>query len=230
MSMRQKREGSFWLGRRVLRGSGRVPAFRILMSRECMRFTFIDNKCYTHNSPRSSRALLPCADRIAISANRTLRIYSCCSIGGMSRVLLIDDEPRFCQATSELLRRYGHEVSTANGLAPGKELLHSANPDVVLLDLILPDGNGLEFFEQIKGNRPNVVIITGHPSIKARIRHLAGPSVSYLTKPVDIHDSFASLKILRRKAPARPLAPATRGSTSACWLVNAKECTPSIGR
>jgi two-component system response regulator HydG len=104
----------------------------------------------------------------------------------MSRVLLIDDEPRFCQATSETLRQRGHDVSTANGLAAARELLHSANPELILLDLILPDGNGLELFEHIDGMSPNVVIITGHPSIKSHIRNLAGPSVSYLTKPVDI--------------------------------------------
>jgi len=104
----------------------------------------------------------------------------------MSRVLLIDDEPRFCQATSETLRQRGHEVSTASGLAAARELLRSSSPDLILLDLILPDGNGLELFEQLGGTPPpNIVIITGHPGIKSHISSLAGPNVSYLTKPVD---------------------------------------------
>ncbi len=101
-------------------------------------------------------------------------------------MLLIDDEPRFCQATSEVLRRRGHEVVTANTLTAARERLRTGSPDLILLDLILPDGNGLELLEQLQvPDPPNVVVITGHPAIKAHIRSLAGPSVSYLTKPVD---------------------------------------------
>ncbi len=106
----------------------------------------------------------------------------------MSRVLLIDDEPRFCQATSEILRQRGHDVSTAGGLAAARELLRSSKPELILLDLILPDGNGLELLDQLDGDAPNVVIITGHPAIKSHISSLAGPSVSYLTKPLNARD------------------------------------------
>ncbi len=106
----------------------------------------------------------------------------------MSRVLLIDDEPRFCQATSEILQQRGHTVSTANGLAAARQLLRTTTPDLILLDLILPDGNGLELLEEFEGDSPNIVIITGHPAIKSHIRSLAGPSVSYLTKPVDARE------------------------------------------
>jgi DNA-binding NtrC family response regulator len=106
----------------------------------------------------------------------------------MSHVLLIDDEPRFCQATSETLRKRGHQVTTANGLAAARELLRTTKPELILLDLILPDGNGLELLEQLDEDSPNVVIITGHPAIKSQIQSLAGPSISYLTKPLDPDD------------------------------------------
>ena len=107
----------------------------------------------------------------------------------MSRVLLIDDEVRFCQATSETLRQRGHEVTTANGLAAARAALREAKPELILLDLMLPDGNGLELLEQIEDDAPSqVVVITGHPAIKAHIQSLAGPSISYLTKPVDARD------------------------------------------
>ena len=104
----------------------------------------------------------------------------------MSRILLIDDEPRFCEATGELLRRSGHDVTTANGIAGARELLRDAPPEIVLLDLILPDGNGLELLGELGETRPkHVVIVTGHPGIKEHIRSLTGPGVSYLTKPVN---------------------------------------------
>ena len=103
----------------------------------------------------------------------------------MSHVLLIDDESRFCQATSEVLRQSGHEVTTANCLAAARDLLRQERPGLILLDLMLPDGNGLELLEQFDEDSPNLVIITGHPAIKTHIQSLAGPGVRYLTKPVD---------------------------------------------
>jgi two-component system response regulator HydG len=107
----------------------------------------------------------------------------------VSRILLVDDEPRFCQATGELLRRHGHDVTTVNGVQPAKDVLAKDPPDLVLLDLMLPDGNGLELLEQLGQDHPaKVVIITGHPAVKSRIRDLTGPSVSYLTKPIDSRD------------------------------------------
>lgn len=107
----------------------------------------------------------------------------------MSRILLIDDEPRFCQATTELLQRYGHEVTAVAGVQRARRVLAETPPDLVLLDLMLPDGNGLELLEEIGEDHPaKVVIITGHPAVKARIQNLTGPSIGYLTKPIDAHD------------------------------------------
>jgi two-component system response regulator HydG len=123
----------------------------------------------------------------------------------MSRVLLVDDEPRFCQATSEVLRERGHEVMTANGVAAARELLRDNKPELILLDLMLPDGNGLELLDQLDEERPSqVVIITGHPGIKARIQSLAGPDVSYLTKPVNSRDILRLVDHLSsREEPAQ---------------------------
>jgi DNA-binding NtrC family response regulator len=107
----------------------------------------------------------------------------------VSRILLIDDEPRFCQATTELLRRYGHEVTAVADVERARRALTEQPPDLVLLDLMLPDGNGLELLEELGDDHPaKVVIITGHPAVKAHIQSLTGPSVSYLTKPIDTQD------------------------------------------
>lgn len=107
----------------------------------------------------------------------------------MSRILLVDDEPRFCQATTELLQRYGHEVTTVADMQRARRALAETPPDLVLLDLMLPDGNGLELLEQLGDDHAaKIVIITGHPAVKAHIQNLTGPSVSYLTKPIDARD------------------------------------------
>jgi two-component system, NtrC family, response regulator HydG len=123
----------------------------------------------------------------------------------MSQVLLIDDEPSFCQATSELLRQRGHDVVTANGLAAARDLLRDATPELILLDLMLPDGNGLELLEQLGEHHPSrVVIITGHPGIKTHIDTLTGPSVTFLTKPVNTRDLLRLMEAFNEKPEALP--------------------------
>ncbi|HEX5049234.1 MAG TPA: sigma-54 dependent transcriptional regulator [Gammaproteobacteria bacterium] len=113
----------------------------------------------------------------------------------MARVLLVDDEPDFVAAASEMVQLHGHTVQTAERLADARKLLASNTPDVLLLDLMLPDGNGLELLEELRGSAvKRVVFITGHPGIKSLIKNLSGPSVSYLTKPIDSRELLSLLK------------------------------------
>jgi DNA-binding NtrC family response regulator len=113
----------------------------------------------------------------------------------MAKVLLVDDEPDFVAAASEMLQLHGHTLQTAERLADARRLLASNTPDVLLLDLMLPDGNGLELLEELRGSAvKRVVFITGHPGIKSLIKNLSGPSVSYLTKPIDSRELLSLLK------------------------------------
>jgi DNA-binding NtrC family response regulator len=84
-----------------------------------------------------------------------------------------------------MLQLHGHTVESAERLESARRLLGGAAPDVLLLDLMLPDGNGLELLEELRESPvKRVVFITGHPGIKSLIKNLSGPSVSYLTKPI----------------------------------------------
>jgi two-component system response regulator HydG len=103
----------------------------------------------------------------------------------MAHVLLVDDEPDFVAAATEMLQQRGHRVSTAERLETARRHLESCAPDVLLLDLMLPDGNGLELLDELRNSSvQKVVFITGHPGIKSLIKDLSGPSVSYQTKPI----------------------------------------------
>ena len=117
----------------------------------------------------------------------------------MASVLLVDDEPDFVASASEMLRLHGHEVRTADTLANARRILDSQPSDVLLLDLMLPDGNGLELLDELARNKlevERVVLITGHPGIKSQIKNLSGPTVSYLTKPIDNRELMALLRDL----------------------------------
>ncbi len=119
----------------------------------------------------------------------------------MARVLLVDDEPDFVASAAEMLRLHGHDVRTADTLQNARRVLDSQPADLVLIDLMLPDGNGLELLEELNKRRTEVervVLITGHPAIKSQIKNLSGPSVSYLTKPIDSRDLMGLLRELEQ--------------------------------
>src|SRR5690606_34257655 len=93
----------------------------------------------------------------------------------MARVMLVDDVPDFVASAAEMLRLHGHDVRTADTLQNARRVLDFQSADLVLIDLMLPDGNGLELLEELNKRRTEVervVLITGHPAIKSQIKNL----------------------------------------------------------
>jgi DNA-binding NtrC family response regulator len=113
----------------------------------------------------------------------------------MARVLLVDDDLDSLEAARDILASAGHTVVTAETLAGARAQLATDLPDVLLLDLMLPDGNGLELLDEVvnKGLR-RIVLITGHPGIKSHISSLSGPSISYLTKPITARELIDAVR------------------------------------
>lgn len=104
----------------------------------------------------------------------------------MAQILIVDDDAGFTTGLAEYLRLKDHRVSTANSVAAGRKLLTSRTPDVLLLDLMLPDGSGLELLDAFGNERPGkVVIMTGHSGVKSLIGGMVGDGITYLTKPVE---------------------------------------------
>ncbi|MBT8078659.1 MAG: sigma-54 dependent transcriptional regulator [Gammaproteobacteria bacterium] len=112
----------------------------------------------------------------------------------MANVLIVDDEPGFTSGIAEFLQLKSHSVSTANTLSAARDALADRLPDVLLLDLILPDGSGLEVFDTFDNHRPEkIIIITGHSGVKSMIEGIAGDGVSYMTKPIEPRDLLGML-------------------------------------
>jgi DNA-binding response OmpR family regulator len=86
----------------------------------------------------------------------------------MANVLLVDDEPDFVAATRELLTMHGHSVDTAERLDDARRILGNDGPEVLLLDLMLPDGNGLELWKSSAAARSSVS--SSSPGIRASSR------------------------------------------------------------
>ncbi len=101
------------------------------------------------------------------------------------RVLIIDDERPVLMTLEALLKRHGYQVETAPTAAQGLKVLKSKSPTLVLLDLRLPDADGLEMLERIKSELPDVqvIILTAHDSLHNAIESIKRGAYHFISKP-----------------------------------------------
>jgi DNA-binding NtrC family response regulator len=105
----------------------------------------------------------------------------------MPHALIVDDESDSAETMAMLIATDGFTVATAGSLRDARRQMSLQEPDIVLLDLMLPDGNGMELFQDAKA-LPNteVVLITGHASLDTSIQALRLGAADYLVKPVSL--------------------------------------------
>ena len=101
------------------------------------------------------------------------------------RVLIIDDERPVLMTLEALLKRHGYHVETAPTAAQGLKVLKSKSPTLVLLDLRLPDADGLEMLDRIKTELPKVqvIILTAHDSLHNAIESIKRGAYHFISKP-----------------------------------------------
>ena len=108
---------------------------------------------------------------------------------GARDILLIDDHQATRETLAEVLEDAGHHVALAESRTRALEQLEARAFDLVLSDLMLPDGSGMEVLERSKALYPAtpVVMITGHGSIENAVEATRLGAYEYLTKPVDLN-------------------------------------------
>lgn len=113
-----------------------------------------------------------------------------------ANILIIDDSIETCQLLSELLRSEGYSTQYAHSGKMGIEQVTKEKYEVVLIDLKLPDMDGIDTFKAVKKNSPDVVVIviTGHPSQEYAIKAYSIGAFDYLTKPFELERISFSLK------------------------------------
>jgi two-component system, NtrC family, response regulator HydG len=105
----------------------------------------------------------------------------------MPHALVIEDDSNSLDALAELVGQEGFTVSTARTLEDAREEMEERIPDVLLVDLMLPDGSGLDLLRDIEAtNSTDVVLVTGHASLDTAVEALRMGASDYLTKPLDI--------------------------------------------
>jgi len=104
----------------------------------------------------------------------------------MPVALVVDDEPNSLSALAELVEGEGFATVTAGTLAEARSRLSQTPPDVVLVDLMLPDGSGLDLFADFDpAHRAEMILITGNATVDSAVAALRRGVLDYLTKPVD---------------------------------------------
>ena len=101
------------------------------------------------------------------------------------RILIIDDQRPILMTLEALLKRHDYEVDTAPTWSQGLKLLSSKSPALLLLDLQLPDAEGLEVLDQIKTEFPGtqVIILTAHDSLRNAIESIKRGAYHFISKP-----------------------------------------------
>jgi two-component system, OmpR family, KDP operon response regulator KdpE len=120
-----------------------------------------------------------------------------------ARVLVVDDEPQILRALRTSLRGAGYEVETAETAETALASAAMRPPDAVILDLVLPDGTGIDVARELrKWSAAPVILLSAVGEEREKIAALDAGADDYVTKPVGIDELLARLRaVLRRAVP-----------------------------
>jgi len=127
-----------------------------------------------------------------------------------SRLLLVDDDARLASMVGEYLGRAGFELESAASLSAARERLAGGAYDALILDLMLPDGDGLDLCRELRGDARTrhlpLLMLTARGEPLDRIVGLELGADDYLPKPFEPRELLARVKALLRRASPQPAA------------------------
>src|SRR5690606_12510869 len=104
----------------------------------------------------------------------------------MPYLLVVEDETETRQLIAEIAEDEGYDVDQAGDIRQTRILIERRPPDVILLDMHLPDGNGMELWLDLQLPETKVVFITGHSTVDSAIEALRCGAIDYLQKPLSL--------------------------------------------
>jgi two-component system, OmpR family, response regulator len=126
--------------------------------------------------------------------------------GSAVRVLVVDDEASLAELLASVLRYEGWEIRTAADGSSAVRTAREFQPDAILLDIMLPDFDGLEVLRRVRGILPHVCVLflTARDSVQDRVSGITAGGDDYVTKPFSLEEVVARLRgLLRRAGMAR---------------------------
>ncbi len=118
-----------------------------------------------------------------------------------SRILVVDDEPHILRGLKVILRGAGYGVETAENKEQALALLAARPPDAIVLDLVLPDGRGVEVCEEVRrwSSLP-ILVLSAVGDEREKVRALDAGADDYVTKPFGTDELLARLRALLRRS------------------------------
>ena len=118
------------------------------------------------------------------------------------RVLVVDDEPSLAELLASVLRYEGWEIRTAGDGTSAVRTAREFRPDAVVLDIMLPDFDGLEVLRRIRAGLPHVCVLflTARDAVEDRVAGITAGGDDYVTKPFSLEEVLARLRGLLRRA------------------------------
>ena len=124
-------------------------------------------------------------------------------------VLVIDDDADFQDLLTDILEHEGYEVDKTGSMAGAYTHLQEHKPDLVILDICLPDGDGLEFCRQLTSDERTsevpVLLLSGRTGLETRVRGFLNGAMKYITKPFDMDYLIETVGALSHRASAKSL-------------------------
>jgi len=120
-------------------------------------------------------------------------------------ILLVEDNPHIMNINREALNSEGYRVMEAETIAEGRALFQKETPHLIVLDILLPDGDGLSLCEEIRGGSDvPILFVTAKGATEEKIEGLQAGGDDYLAKPYNVNELVARVKGLLRRAAAVP--------------------------
>lgn len=125
------------------------------------------------------------------------------------RVLAVDDEPSLTELLSMALRYEGWNACTAGTGSEAVRTAREFQPDAIVLDMMLPDFDGLEVMRKVRADQPDVPVIflTAKDAVADRVAGLTAGGDDYVTKPFSLEEVIARLRALMRRSGAASRRP-----------------------
>jgi two-component system response regulator MprA len=132
--------------------------------------------------------------------NWQINLLRCEDLPGMARILVIDDDEQLSAALRRTLLYEHYEVSVARSGVAGLLLAEEQRPDLIVLDILLPDIDGLEVCRRLRSiDSVPVLMLTARDDVADRVRGLDAGADDYLVKPFAVDEFLARIRALLRR-------------------------------
>lgn len=111
-----------------------------------------------------------------------------------SKLLIVEDEVLFARAVTRRLQKAGYECEHVENLQDARNIFKQFSPDIVLLDMRLPDGNGLDLLTDLVSKNVAVIVMTAHGEISDAVNAIKQGAIDYLKKPIDLEELLLSVQ------------------------------------